>query len=98
MQWAAAHGPRLALDHVLQGLGPEAEDLRIALCDGQRILLCTRGALAAGVQPGQRQASALTLAHDLQLIEHDPLQAQQAHTHWCLRWAAACASLAAPKP
>ena len=78
MQWAAVHGPRLALDHVLQGLGPEAEDLRIALCDGQRILLCTRGALAAGVQPGQRQASALTLAHDLQLIEHDPHQAQQA--------------------
>jgi len=78
MQWAAVHGPRLALDRLLQGLGPEAEDLRIALCDGQQILLCTRGAQAAGVQAGQRRASALTLAHDLQLIEHDPLQTQQA--------------------
>lgn len=78
MQWAAVHGPRLALDRLLQGLGSEAEDLRIALCDGQQILLCTRGAQAAGVHAGQRRASALTLAHDLQLIEYDPLQTQQA--------------------
>lgn len=78
MQWAAVHGPRLVLDHLLQGIGPEAEDERIASCDGQRILQCTRGASAVGVHPGQGRASALTLAHDLRLIEAPAQQAQQA--------------------
>lgn len=78
MQWAAVHGPRLVLDHLLQGLGPDIEDQRIASCDGRHILQCTRGAMAVGVHPGQGRASALTLAHDLRLIEPPAQQAQQA--------------------
>lgn len=78
MQWAAVHGPRLVLDRLLMGLGPDAEDQCIATCDGQHIIQCTRGARAQGVHPGGRRASALAAAHTLHLINHDPQLAQDA--------------------
>jgi protein ImuB len=77
MQWAAVHGPRLVLDRLLLGLSPETEGQRIATCDGQQIIQCTQGARAVGIHPGLRRASALALAHDLQLLDHNPALAQQ---------------------
>jgi protein ImuB len=91
MQWAAIHGPRLVLDQALLGLGPEAEDHRIATIDSQRheIVQCTRAAVQAGIHPGLRRASALALAHDLHLIPHETRiesQALESIAQWLLQF------------
>lgn len=69
MSWIAVHCPRLALDRALRGLpdgGP------VAVCDRLQVLQVNAAAQAVGLHPGLRRATALALAADLRLLEHDP--------------------------
>jgi protein ImuB len=69
MRWIAVHCHRLALDATLRG---RAEAPAVAICDRLQVLHASDTALAAGVRPGQRRATAQSLAAGLTLIEHDP--------------------------
>jgi protein ImuB len=69
MRWIAVHCHRLALDATLRGR-PDAPP--VAICDHQQVLHASDAALAVGVRPGQRRATAQSLAAGLTLIEHDP--------------------------
>jgi len=70
MRWIAVHCHRLALDAVLRG---HDGDLPLALCDRLQVLQASPAARARGIRPGLRRATALSLAADLTLVEHDPL-------------------------
>lgn len=77
--WMAVYLPRLPLEAL--GLSPASRE-PLALLDGEgrqlRILDCTLGAAALGVQPGQPLNAALALAPALQTRMREPAREQAA--------------------
>lgn len=85
MLWIAIYCPQLALDIALRGLIPaeRPEPVRVpsgrpmpggacvAVCNHVSILQSSERARALGVHPGCKRATALALAPDLLLIDHD---------------------------
>lgn len=75
MLWIAVHCHRLALDCALRAHDGE---LPLAVCDRQQVLQASDAAQAMGLRPGQRRATALSLAADLRIVEHDPVREHEA--------------------
>ena len=77
MFWVAVHCHRLELDVALRA---HDQDLPLAICSGTQVLLASPAALALGICPGMRRATALSIAPALHLLErqavteHDALK------------------------
>jgi protein ImuB len=66
--WIAVHCHRLALDCAARGHDGAPP---LAICDRLQVLHANEAARARGVDTGQRRATALALAADLRIVEHD---------------------------
>lgn len=89
MLWFALHLPRLSLEAAAAALPPEARGVPMALLADHRIVAVDAAAAAAGVQPGQRRATALALQPDLRLLQASPArdaEARRAVAHAALAY------------
>jgi protein ImuB len=68
MLWIAVLCPRLALDCALRA---HEADVPLAVCDRLQVLQASEAARALGLRSGMRRATALSLAADLRIVEHD---------------------------
>jgi protein ImuB len=68
MLWIAVQCHRLALDRALRAHDGDAP---LAVCDRLQVLQASDAAHALGLRPGMRRATALSLAADLRIVEHD---------------------------
>ena len=87
MLWIAVHCHRLALDCALR---THEGELPLAVCDRLQVLQASDAAQALGLRPGQRRATALSLAADLRIVEHDPVlehEALEQVAGWLLQFA-----------
>jgi protein ImuB len=87
MPWIAVHCHRLALDRALRA---HESELPLAVCDRLHVRQANDAAQALGLQLGQRRATALSLAADLRIVEHDPVQEREALEQvagWLLQFA-----------
>ncbi|MBC7716624.1 MAG: DNA polymerase Y family protein [Pseudorhodobacter sp.] len=84
MLWIALHLPLLSLESftatLLPELGGELQDQPVALMDAQRVLHANAAALALGVKPNLKRATALALAPQLTLGQADRQRDTQALT------------------
>lgn len=80
MLWVALHLPLLSLESFTATLLPELRDLPTALMDAQRVLHANHAALALGVKPSLKRATALALAPQLTLGQADTERDAQALT------------------
>lgn len=87
MQWLALFLPRFALDLAERsrladgdssGNLPETRPSALAIVDRLEILLANEAALAGGIRPGSRKASAQALLPGIQLLERTPANECQA--------------------
>ncbi len=81
MLWLALYFPRLSIEWVEQACMSGANDdptPAIALGNRSHILASNAAALAKGVQPALKRATALALVPELKLLEQDLRQEQQA--------------------
>jgi protein ImuB len=75
MFWAAIHCYNLQLDLALRA---QTCELPLALCAGPQVLQVSPAARLLGICPGQRRATALSIAPALHLIEHQPVNERNA--------------------
>jgi protein ImuB len=86
MLWIALHLPLLSLESFTDTLTPELREPGklsvgpVALIDAQRVLHANAAALALGVKPGLKRATALALAPQLTLGQADEARDAQALT------------------
>jgi protein ImuB len=80
MLWIALHLPLLSLESFNATLTPEVRGGPVALMDAQRVLHANAAALALGVKPGLKRATALALAPQLTLGQADEARDSQALT------------------
>lgn len=97
MLWIALHLPLLSLESFAATLPAELRRMPLALLQAQRVVThANAGALALGVQPGQRRNTALGLAPQLVTAAADPLRdarALQGVLHACLAFTPAVSAL-----
>lgn len=90
MSWLGVCLPRLALDAQLRGCNDAPGDqLPLAICDHQMVLLASDTAVERGVRPGMPKATARALLPDLALTSRDPvreLAALQQAACWALQF------------
>jgi protein ImuB len=70
--WIALHLPLLALESFATTLTPEQARQPLALMDAQQIVAANPAALALGVRPGVKRATALALAPHILLGQAEP--------------------------
>jgi protein ImuB len=75
MLWIAVQCHRLALDCALRA---HEGDAPLAVCDRLQVLQASDAAWALGLRPGMRRATALSLAADLRIVEHDAVRERDA--------------------
>jgi len=95
MLWIAVQCPRLALDRALRAHDGDAP---LAVCDRLQVLQASDAARALGLRPGLKRATALSLAADLHIVEHDPALERDALEQvagWLLQFTP-CVSLQPP--
>ena len=80
MLWIALHLPLLSLESFEATLSPELRTGAVALMDAQRVLHANPVALALGVKPNLKRATALALAPQLTLGQADEARDAQALT------------------
>lgn len=84
MLWIGLHLPQMPLEVFERSFAPSPGGFAIdaapalAIVDQRQIRHANAAARAQGVQPGQKRATALSLAPDLLLHERDPLRERQA--------------------
>lgn len=87
MLWIALHLPLLSLESFAATLGPGQAGRAVALLEAQRVAQADAQALALGVRPGLKRATALALVPDLLLGQADArrdAQARRAVAHAAL--------------
>ena len=80
MLWIALHLPLLSLESFTLTLLPELRQAPVALMDAQRVLHANAAALALGVKPNLKRATALALVPHLTLGQADEARDAQALT------------------
>jgi protein ImuB len=75
MLWVAVHCHRLELDVALRAL---SQDLPLAICSNTQVLQVSPCALAQGIHPGMRRATALSILPALHLLERQAVTAHDA--------------------
>lgn len=78
MLWVAIFLPRLASEALSAGTGPQTSPPPLAVCDRRSVLQANEPALALGVHPGIRRATALAIAPGLSLVERDEIREHEA--------------------
>jgi len=71
MLWIAVHLPQLSLESFAATVDPAWQSRPLALIEAHRITQADARAVALGIQPGAKRATALALASDLVLGEAD---------------------------
>jgi len=105
MLWLGLFLPRLPIDVFLQGIdNTPGSDPLLAVCDRTKVLHASPAALALGIRPGIKRATALAQAASLQIVERAPAIEQDALERlasWALQFTP-CVSLQAsslsPRP
>ena len=80
MLWIALHLPLLSLESFTATLPPGQQQQPVALIDAHRIVHANAAALALGIKPGLKRATALALAPQLTLGQADAARDAQALT------------------
>ncbi len=78
MTWVALHLPRLSLEAFMATTGPTVAGRPVVLLDGATVVGADATALARGIRPGLRRATALALAADLVAGHADPVRDRRA--------------------